>query len=52
MKEKKKRQAREGLTDAELVEKYEGGSIDLKKPIKRLLKTRSNSGILKSQNKP
>ncbi len=48
MKKKKKK----GLTDTELVKKYEGGKIDMKKPLKKLFKTPSNSAILKAENQP
>ncbi len=40
---------RKGLTDNQLVKKYEGGKVDFAKPIKRLLKTPSNSSILKNK---
>jgi hypothetical protein len=40
-----------GLTDAELVVKYDKGAIDLKTPVKKLLKTPSNSAILKNKKK-
>lgn len=40
-----------GLTDKELIAKYEHGAIDLKKPIKAMLKTPSNSSVLKDKKK-
>jgi hypothetical protein len=45
----KKNKKQKGLTDSQLVKKYEGGKLDLTKPLKRLLKTPSNSSILKNQ---
>ena len=49
MKTKKQK----GLSDRELIKKYDnGGKIYLKKPLKRLLKTPSNSAILKAENHP
>ncbi len=41
-----------GLTDKELVKKYEGGKIDLKKPLKQMIKTPSKSAILKAEKQP
>jgi len=41
-----------GLSDAELVNKYEKGKIDLSKPLKKMLKTPSNSANLKTQKQP
>lgn len=43
----KSKKKRKGLTDPELINKYEKGGIDLSKPIKKLLKTPSNSAILR-----
>ena len=40
-----------GLSEAELVAKYERGAIDLKKPLKAMLKKPSNSSVLKKKNK-
>jgi|GEM_PF-5466897 len=40
-----------GLTDKELIHKYEAGAIDLEKPMKRMLKTPSNAAKLKKQKK-
>ena len=41
--------AQKGLTDMQLVRKYEHGAIDLQKPIKAMLKTPSNSSVLKDK---
>lgn len=46
---KKSKNLRKGLSDKELISKYEGGKIDMKKPLKRLLKTPSNSSVLKKK---
>ena len=47
MKSKKQK----GLSDTELVKKYEAGKIDLKEPLKQMLTTPSNSSILKVQKR-
>lgn len=46
-----KNKANKGLSDSELIEKYEMGGIDLLKPIKKMLKNPSRSSILKSKKK-
>lgn len=38
MPKKKKKHSKKGLSDAELVAKYEKGEIDLKKKLKKALK--------------
>ncbi len=40
-----------GLTDAQLVEKYEKGAIPLHKHVKKLLRKPSNAAILKKKKK-
>ena len=47
-----KNKKEKGLSDAELIAKYESGKIDMKKPLKKLFKTPSNSAILKAENQP
>lgn len=46
---KKSNKQSKGLTDTELVAKYEDGKINLKKHVKKLLKTPSNSSVLKTK---
>ena len=46
---RKSHKKKKGLSDKELISKYEGGKIDMAKPLKRLLKTPSNSAILKTK---
>jgi hypothetical protein len=41
------KEIKKGLSDTELIDKYERGKIDLKRPIKRLLKTQTNSSVLR-----
>ncbi len=50
-KDKHKIKESKGLSDTELVQKYESGTIDLKHPVKRLLKTPSNSSVLKDKKR-
>ena len=46
-----KKKIKYGLTDTELIDKYERGKINLKKPIERMLKTRTKSATLKRKKK-
>jgi len=45
----RKQAIKKGLTDAELVEKYEAGQVDLKKPLLRLIKGGKSPKIKKKK---
>lgn len=46
---KKKTTKQKELSDTKLVEKYESGKIDFISQLKKMIKTPSNSSILKTQ---
>lgn len=48
---KAKKKDKEGLSDTELVEKYEKGAIKLHTHVKKLLRKPSKSSILKKKKK-
>lgn len=45
----KKNKTQKGLSDKELVKKYEAGKIDMANPLKKMIKNPSNSSILKGE---